>query len=52
MAILLQKPNRVVENRFARLCVRIHLDPALYSKQARDLTQFDRLLKFLDQLAA
>jgi hypothetical protein len=47
-----QKAALVIEDRFARLSVRIHFDPALHSKQARNPAKLDGLAQLLGQLAA
>ena len=52
VAILLQKPAFVVEDRFARPGMRKDLDPAPDAEKASYATQYDRLSQFLDQFAA
>ena len=50
--ICFQKPAIVIEDRFAWLRVRVHLDPALNTEQAGYAAQNYRLLRFFYQLAA
>jgi hypothetical protein len=51
-AVLMQKIIAVFEDCFAWIRVRIHLDPALDSKQAAYPAEMDGLPQFVDQLAA
>ena len=52
VSLLFQIPAIVFEDRFSRLCVRKHLDPALYTEQARNAAQNYRMLQFCTQFAA